>query len=193
MMLPESVPVSLIRQYLFCPRVPWHLAAGTPAASPLWVRQGVEHHRRQRRLTRPRKLRALGLADAERRFEVSLESERFGLHGIVDLVLLTDDEVVPVEFKLQNAPPTRAICLQLLAYGLVAEAEYMRPFRRGLVICGSRSRTYPIQRTPDLENRLEQTLAHLRRDRASPVLPPSSAQANKCTQCEYLPHCNDRF
>lgn len=192
-MLPESIPVSLIRQFLFCPRVPWHMTAGTPAPSPLWVRQGVEHHQRQRRLTRPRKLRALGLANAERHFEIPLESERLGLHGIVDLVLLTDEEVVPVEFKLQDAPPTRAICLQLLAYGLLGEEEYVRPFRRGLVICGSRSRTYPIQRTRKLEDRLEKTLICLRQDRSSPVLPPSSAQANKCTQCEYLAHCNDRF
>lgn len=192
-MLPESIPVSLIRQYLFCPRIPWHMAAGTPAPSPLWVRQGVEHHQKQPRLTRPRKLRTLGLPGAERRFEVPLESATLALHGIVDLILLTEDEVVPVEFKLQDAPPTQAICLQLLAYGLLAEEGFERPFRRGLVICGSRSRTYPVKRTGKLEERLGETLVHLREDRSSPVLPPSSAQANKCTQCEYLPHCNDRF
>jgi CRISPR-associated exonuclease Cas4 len=153
----------------------------------------VEHHYKQPRLTRPRKLRTLGLAEAERRFEVLLESATLGLHGIVDLVLLMEDEVVPVEFKLQDAPPTHAICMQLLAYGLLGEEGFERQFSRGLVICGSRSRTYPVKRTARLEEQLGETLARLREDRFSPVLPPSSAQANKCTQCEYLPHCNDRF
>ena len=193
MMLPESVPVSLIRQYLFCPRIPWHMRAGTPVASPLWVRQGVEHHQRQRRLTRPRKLKRLGLEDAERRFEVALESERLGLHGVVDLVLSTPGEVVPVEFKIQDAPPTRAIRLQLLAYGLLAEEAYNLPFERGLVIAGTRSRTYPVPGTDSLKEELFRYLASLRRDQASPVLPPSDAQENKCTQCEYLASCNDRF
>lgn len=122
-----------------------------------------------------------------------MEDANLGMHGFVDLILETATEVLPVEFKLQDAPPTRAICLQLIAYGLLAEKTFQLPFNRGLVICGPHSRTYPVARTPELEQELAETWENLRRDRELPVLPPSAAQANKCTQCEYLPRCNDRF
>ncbi len=192
-MLPELLPASLLRQYLFCPRVPWHMRNGTPVPEPMWVRQGTEHHLRQRRLTRTRKLARLGLDTAERCFEISLSDDELGIQGVVDLLLVERHEVVPVEFKLQDAPPTTAIQLQLIAYGLMAEKVFDRPFRRGLVISGSRTRTYPVKRSRSLERRCRKVIDNLRYDLGAPFLPPSSAQLNKCTQCEYLPRCNDRY
>lgn len=190
----SSLPCSLLRQFLFCPRIPYYVEVlGIRPHQPLWVRQGVDWHKRQELLSRNRTLTRYGLLSARKVFQCHLESETMGIHGIADLVLLTDKEVIPVEFKQGAGPLNKGGHVQLTAYGMLAEEHYGRPFLRSFVLSGEKAQAESFPDTPERRQTLQHTIAGLRTVLDSPLLPDSSASHPKCGQCEYLAHCNDRF
>lgn len=190
----SSLPCSLLRQFLFCPRIPFFSEVlGIRPPQPLWVKQGVDWHRRQETLSKNRTLSRYGLLSAHLRFQCHLESETLGIHGIADLVLLTETEVVPVEFKQGSAPLNRGGQVQLTAYGVLAEERFNLPFKRCFVLSGDNAKTQSFPDTPDRRSMLHNTIARLRQTLSAPLLPDSPASLPQCGQCEYLARCNDRF
>ena len=190
----SSLPCSILRQFLFCPRIPYFCEVlGIRPPQPLWVKQGVDWHRRQERLSQNRTLSRYGLLCAQRHFQCQLESETLGIHGIADLVLLTDSEVIPVEFKQGSAPLNRGGQIQLTAYGALAEERFKLPFKRSFVLVGDSPKAIAFPDTPDRRADLQTTIARLHQPLDSPLLPESTASLPQCGQCEYLAHCNDRF
>lgn len=168
------------------------MMAGTPTATPIWVKQGANYHLRQKALTRERKLERLGVADYAKTFEKPVQLPSLGLHGFVDLVLTGKGEVCPVEFKLNDKPPVRGARQQLIAYGFALEEMGIGSFDRGFILCGSQGKTYKQERKENSFKELQDLVGDVRKALSSPFLPYSDAQKNKCTQCEYLAHCNDR-
>ena len=65
--------------------------------------EGKLQHERVEELERRRSLRAYGLADGERVFDVRLASERLGMVGTLDMAIVRRHEVIPVEFKHTEA------------------------------------------------------------------------------------------
>ena len=190
----SSLPCSLLRQFLFCPRIPYFCEVlGLRPPQPLWVKQGVDWHRRQEILSRNRTLARYGLLQARRHFQCHLASELIGLHGIADLLLVTDAEVVPVEFKQGTGPLNKGGHVQLTAYGVLAEQHFGLPFKRAVVLMGEKAKADGIPDTPESRDALRVALTGLRQTLESALLPDSPASLPQCGQCEYLAHCNDRF
>lgn len=193
-MKPYSLPVHLLRQYAFCPRIPYFIEGlGITPETPLWVQQGQDYHARQERLTRDRTLRRFGLDRATQQFRVRLTSTRFGIHGIADAVLETATEVYPVEFKTEFSDAGRGQTLQLAAYGIMAEETKHKRFVAGFLLYGQKGKTRRIERTDALLGDVERALNAVRRDLGAARMPESSAAAPQCGQCEYFNYCNDRF
>ena len=189
-----SVQVSLLRQAAFCPRVPYFLdVARVPAASPKWVSIGRDYHLRQERLSRDRSFRRFGLLDARRYFNLYFSSESLGLHGIADLVLETESAVIPVEFKLNAARPSRGQLLQLAAYGMLAEERFGKPFNDGFFLFERSAKTSRIAGLSQYREKVIAAVHRLRHVMNTGVIPDSSATAAQCSQCEFLVYCNDRF
>ena len=193
-MQPFSLPVHLIRQHIFCPRIPYFLEVlGIRPDVPLWVAQGKGYHDRQERLSKNRTLKRFGFDSAARQFRVNLESSALGLHGIADAVLETADRIYPVEFKTELAETGRGQVLQLLAYGLMAEEKYGKTFEQGFLLYGEKGRTRKVIRHPKNEAALRKTVAALRANLTTPRMPESPASVHQCGQCEFFNYCNDRF
>lgn len=190
----SSLPCSLLRQFLFCPRIPYYsevLSLHPP--QPLWVKQGIDWHHRQELLMRNRTLDRYGLQQARRCFQCPLASESMAIHGIADLVLIAESEVIPVEFKQAPGRLNRGGQIQLTAYGMLAEQRFGLPFKRAFVIRGERAKIECFPYTPEHRAMFDSALAGLRLALDSPILPDSPASLPQCGQCEYLNHCNDRF
>lgn len=188
-----SLPVHLLRQHLFCPRIPWfqELLDYKPP-QPAWVRQGVAFHEHQQAVFRHRSLRRFGLEQANKTFHVSVQSEKLHLHGIIDCVLETQENLYPVEIKLAAGKPTPGHLAQVTAYGLLLADEMGKPCSLGFVVTGKQGKTWPVELTA---RQIESTLKlrdrichHLEQGR----MPDSAASEAQCTQCEYLNYCNDR-
>ncbi|MDT8439412.1 MAG: CRISPR-associated protein Cas4 [Wenzhouxiangellaceae bacterium] len=190
----ESIPVSMLRQWRFCPRLPWFmLIEGRRPPAPEWVAQGIRFDAHQATLTASRKYRRLGLDDANAVNKPQLQSAELGLHGVPDLVLVRSDQVVVVEFKLARPGLRSGLKLQLAAYARLAQKNWNRPCKWTAMLTGRRMQVEWIEQTERLQARLNDALKSLRDTLNSPMMPDSVATGAQCDQCEYLRFCNDRF
>lgn len=189
----SSVPISLLRQHIFCPRIPFfnEVKQINPGDRP-WQSQGVTFHQRQSMLTKRRNLSRFGLARGEVQLSQKLKSTQLQCHGICDSIILTDNEVAIIEFKLAGKKPTKGQMLQAAAYGMVAEQQYNRPCKRIFVLIGERGKTYHYPLNKGLRSKVVQALREVQFNLTQPILPHSAATEHQCGQCEYLNFCGDR-
>jgi CRISPR-associated exonuclease Cas4 len=192
----SSIPASLLRQYAFCPRIPYfqEVVRARPV-EPLWVQQGRARHEREALLMKCRSLNRFGFVDADVKLEIDLASETLGLHGRADAILSKSDSVAVIEFKLSHKRPTRGELLQLTAYGMMAEEQEGRPLKKLFVLSSVHNRPKVVEVTElsTLRHSVLEVVAKLHRLFNQEVMPESSASTHQCGQCEYLLFCNDRF
>jgi CRISPR-associated exonuclease Cas4 len=189
-----KLPINLIRQYLFCPRVVYFLEVlNIPKASPVWVREGSTHHEKQTELFKRRTLARFHLENATIKTNVSLGFADFEFYGVCDVLIIGDTEVYPVEIKLHGDKPTNAQKMQLTAYGIIAEAVYSKKFETGFVLYEKNGKTIPIKVSQSDKTSVIQIVKEIIEMVSIGRLPHSSADDSKCTQCEFLNYCNDRF
>ena len=189
-----SLPISLIRQYLFCPRIPYYqeLMQLNPNR-PIWVNQGNEYHEKQQRLFKDRTLKRFGLNQAQMHFKQELLSEKLGIHGIADCILTSSDKIYPVEFKLYGNKPSKSQIYQTIAYGLVAAESQQKQFDTAFILFEKKGKTHKITVTHQQKQKVIKTIKQIKHMLKSGNKPDSSASQQQCTQCEYINYCNDRF
>lgn len=191
-----SVPISFLRQYCFCSRIPYfQLMLDLQPAGPMWLKQGLDHHAREEMLLKRRKLNQFGVSSQNFRFlqDVKLFDAELALHGICDGVILTDDEVVPLEFKLSEGTPPLGARLQLTAYAMLLESKEKKPVLRGFILYGRKGRSLEVTFDERLRSAVMATADQIRRACGRSILPPSAATESQCAQCEYQNFCADRF
>lgn len=189
-----KLPINLIRQYLFCPRVVYFLEVlNIPKAAPVWVREGSEHHKKESELFKRRTLARFHLENATLKTNVNLSHSKFDFYGVCDVLIVSDENVYPVEIKLHGDKPTKSQKMQLIAYGILAEAIHNKKFNMGFVLFEKNSKTVPIKVVDDDKREVEKIVSEIIRMIEVGRLPYSSADDGKCTQCEFLNYCNDRF
>ncbi|MBI4316857.1 MAG: Dna2/Cas4 domain-containing protein [Chloroflexi bacterium] len=95
-----TIRASDLRQFVYCPRVVYYRYCVPVRPPPTYkMVEGKRQHEREEELEQRRGLHAYGLSDGERHFDVWLASDRLGLTGTLDMVILRRHEVIPVEFK----------------------------------------------------------------------------------------------
>lgn len=188
-----SLPISLIRQYCFCPRIPYFqelLRLNPPR--PVWVKQGEDLHKNQEKVFKHRTLKRFDLVQAKQEFNVPVSADDLQLHGVVDSMLFNNQEIYPVEFKLSGHKPVKGQILQLTAYAMVSEYQYNLPCKQGFILFEDKGKTHPIVFKPKDKEQVIVIRDHILNDFEKSCLPDSPATPAQCTQCEYLNHCNDR-
>lgn len=188
-----SLPISLLRQHCFCPRIPYfqELLKLNPSR-PAWVKQGAVLHKQQEKVFKHRTLKRFGLVQAKQEFNVFVNADELQLHGMVDSLLISSEEIYPIEFKLSGHKPAKGQILQLTAYAMVAEFQYNLPARKGFILFESKGKTHPIVFKTEYREQVVMVRDDILNNLEKSYLPDSSATPAQCTQCEYLNHCNDR-
>lgn len=159
----------------------------------MWVAQGQQFHNRQDFLSRRRKLSRYGIENAEQLFDQAVQSFEPAMHGRIDLVLLNDETVHIVEFKLGEGKPTKGQVLQAAAYGMAAENSYGRKCPAFFVSTGRKAKAHYYELTLSLRNEVKMKVDEINTSLSRVSLPHSPAKADvQCTSCEYLHYCNDR-
>lgn len=143
-------------------------------------------------LNRRRGLQRYDLQQGKLEHNVQLKGKKLALHGIADAIILTEDEVCPVEFKIKASAVQRGQILQLAAYGLLAEERYGKPFRRGFILYGPRGKTHQVIVDDELREQVRSIAESMLGTFNSQLMPASSAGVHQCAQCEYLNFCADR-
>jgi CRISPR-associated exonuclease Cas4 len=212
----RSVRVSDLRQYAFCPRVIWHrVVMGEPTRETPKMRMGREAEAALVRLEKRRRLRRYGLQEAARRFDVALESERLGLHGVCDLVLDVPERVepwprtgnpppsglrpvelrtgartFPVEIKTTRGGVGRHHVVQLAAYAMLLE-EGRTPIDRGFLLLLPEDRIATVRIGPQERALVERTRDAILRMLDEQRFPEPTRFRSFCPDCEYLNFCGD--
>lgn len=190
---PISVPVNLVRQWCYCPRIPYYITLTdiTPKY-PSWVKQGEDFHRLEAKLWQRRNLSRFNLAEGQKHQNLEMQDEQLGIHGIVDMAVETDDAVYGVEFKLSASNKKRGDQLQLVAYGMLLERHFFKPSPVGFLV-GSGKVLHAIDIDADKRRAALAVVAEIRQMLLKGMKPNSSATVAQCCTCEYINFCNDRL
>ncbi|HHV78321.1 MAG TPA: CRISPR-associated protein Cas4 [Firmicutes bacterium] len=185
--------VSDIKQFVYCPRVVYFDYV-MPLKTKITrkMEYGKERHLEFQGYENRRSLRRYRLDEGERQFGVYLRSERLGLNGLLDLLIVSPAGYFPVEFKDTARPPGLNHKYQLTAYALLLEDVMKRPVRCGFV-CTSEGekRLWPIQITPNARLHCLRIMGAIRNMIRSERLPPLSRSIQRCRECEHIRFCND--
>ncbi len=189
----SSIPVNLIRQWCYCPRVVYYQEMLNIAVErPRWVEQGEDFHQQEQKLWKRRNLTRFSLQAGERYYQLSMKDTTIKLHGIVDMAIETDDAAYPVEFKMSSKCKNRGAVLQLVAYGILLEKHLKKPVTHGFLI-GNGKILHVIEITKDKKEEVLKIAEKIANMLAVSLKPDSNASAVQCCNCEYVNYCNDRF
>lgn len=188
-----EIPVSMLRQYLFCPRIiHFKIVRNLTPEYPFWVEDGQREHQHREELIKKRSPELLKRYQGKLVFNLPLRSRRYDLFGVVDGALIGPQYVIPIEFKQRLGAALRGALMQLIGYGLVLEDIYQVPFSQAIILAGKNGRP-TLYKIGDAERSKCLTLIQEIKDVIdSPLIPESSASAPQCQQCEYLNFCGDR-
>ena len=187
----QLVTVTELRQYTYCPRVVYYMGI-LPRPLTGKMREGVQAHEAEEDRERRRSLRPYKLHMGERFYGVRLKDQVLGVRAVLDMLVVTADEVIPIEHKLSNGSLSGTHRVQLMAYGLLAAAEYGRAARRGFVYWIPRRQASVVHFTPELADEAVALVAAVQRVRQSEVLPEPTPIVARCTDCEFRRFCGDR-
>jgi CRISPR-associated exonuclease Cas4 len=190
-----DLAVSDVRQHVYCPRIPFfRLGTKIPHRYVTGaMHEGILEHQRTEALEQRRSLRAYGLTDGERSFDVRLRSERLALGGRLDMLISRPAEVIPVEFKNTSAGLGLHHKYQLAAYAMLAEEQLGRPARRAFVYFIPLKRAQQVEITPAVRAYTKRVLNEIRAGIARERMPHGTRAQERCRVCEFLPYCNDRW
>ena len=189
--------VTDLKQFAYCPRIPYYHYC-LPEVRPTTYKMdaGIRAQDRAEERERRRSLRAYGLTEGERHFNVSITSRQLGVSGQIDLVIKHavngEDRLVPVDYKLSRRDPGRHFKLQLACYALLLEEVWQLPVEDGFLYLIPARRAVRVPITTRLRNDVRRQLAEIRAlvlaERMPPV-PPK--QRSRCVDCEFRRFCND--
>lgn len=186
--------VSDIRQHVYCPRIPYfRLGTRLPRPTTYKMAEGQIEHVRAESLEDRRSLRAYGLTEGERIFGLTIFSERLGLTGKLDMLIRTQYELIPVEFKNSEADVGLNHKYQLAAYALLVEDEFRAPVRRTFVYFTLRKRAREVLITTGARRYVHRILQEIRANAAGEQMPQGTRVLGRCRECEFLNFCNDRW
>lgn len=189
------IPVNLIRQYHFCPRIVYfNLLTNIKPVYPRHVNLGEDYHTLQEKLSKNRKFKKLHIDFKEVITDKYLEDKSLNICGKIDLALICDEEIIPLEFKFtESKKPSYSHILQLCGYGLLLSKYYKKDFKRAVISYSNNLKIFKIDIAEKLKSDFFDTIRKIETIVENDILPNSSADENKCSQCEYINYCDDRF
>ncbi len=189
----NSIPVNLIRQWYFCTRIPFYQETlGTSVQRPQWVDQGASYELLQRKLFKRRNLSRFQLDSGNLLYNVTLSSKNLPFHGIADIIIELAKEIYVVEIKLNLHKHFAGAEAQLTALSLLASEVFHKPTQHAFLLYGSSAQVKQIEITEDLKQNIMDIAHQITTSLEAGNKPHSSAQASRCTLCEYVNYCNDR-
>lgn len=194
-MTPDGLlEVTDLKQYDYCPRIPYYRYC-LPRIRPITygMQAGIQAHEEETAREERRSLRAYGLADGERFFDVLLRSESLGFVARIDLAIRREviPEAIVVDYKLSREPAGSHFRLQIATYALMLEEAWQLPVQRGFLYHIPQRQAEEIPITPALRRKVLQTRAAILESVLRETIPPPPRNRAKCVSCEFRRFCND--
>lgn len=183
-----------LRQFLYCPRVVyWQSVAPAQRILPRKMSYGLEAQNALELLEERRTLHRYGLAEGTRQTKVHAFSERMGLSGIIDMVIETPGERVPVEWKDTLGGVRKNHRIQVAAYALLLQESPGPEVRRGMVVSIPTGEITLIKVSAPMRSEVEKLVSEIRLMLDEQQFPGPADRMAKCRDCEFLRLCGDRY
>lgn len=184
--------VTDLKQYSYCPRVVYYTYC-LPLLRPLTYKMeaGAAAHSQAGELERRRTLAAYGLKEGQRHFDVWVRAEGLGLQGRIDMVIETEAELIPVDYKHTARQIGPHIWRQLAAYGMMLEEGWGREVRRGFVYSLVTKKAQEKALTDRLREEVREAVRAMAEMVEREAMPSPPASVQKCVNCEFRRFCND--
>ncbi|MDM7934639.1 MAG: CRISPR-associated protein Cas4 [Methanothrix sp.] len=191
------ITVGDVKQYLYCPKIIYfdHVLH-VPKPQDIKLEAGRERHQEIAGKERRRKGAVLydpELDQATKLFRVELESKRLGLRGVLDCLIRTESELIPVDYKLGSSSAGQAHLnhkYQLAAYALLVEECFSTTVRRGYVHYSRDRVNARIDMTDEIRMRTARTIEDVSRIVAEEIEPAGTRSSARCADCEYRRYCD---
>jgi len=199
--------VSDLKQYIYCPRIIYYYyVLPIPRRVTRKMEYGKLEHVEITRLEKRRRLKAYGLLEGERKFQVHLESSRLGLHGLLDMMITTaGGQVYPVEFKyspskkglhvieFKYSPSKKGLHVkyQLAAYAMLLEESLRKPVRYGFLYLIPSKSVMPMEITSSMRDYVKKALTAIRNIISGERVPVYTRSKSRCVNCEFKNYCTD--
>ena len=196
------VEVTDLKQYAYCPRIPFYRYC-LPRIRPVTygMCEGILSHVEEQAREERRSLRAYGLMDGERVFDLVLRSERLGLVGKLDLAIRREaghdgrhedqGEGIVVDYKLTRGKAGAHYRLQLAAYALLLEEAWGLPVKRAFLYHIPLRQAEEVAISPALRRQVPRVVAAVRAAALVERMPPPPTKRARCVSCEFRRFCND--
>ncbi|MDM7911722.1 MAG: CRISPR-associated protein Cas4 [Methanotrichaceae archaeon] len=191
------ITVSDVKQYLYCPKIIYFdhvLHVPKPADQKLET--GKEKHQEMVGKEKRRKgalFYDTELDSAEKLFKVELESSRLGLKGVLDYLIRTERELIPVDYKFGYSNDGQAHLnhkYQLAAYALLVEDSFQTTVRRAYVHYSRDRVNVRIDMTDEIRRRTSKTIGEIARIVEEEIEPGGTRNSGRCIDCEYRRYCS---
>jgi CRISPR-associated exonuclease Cas4 len=189
-----SLRVNDLKQFGYCPRIVFYnTVMPVERKSTVKMERGKEIELKLDALEARRTLRRYRLSEGERRYHVWLSSDRLGLSGRLDLLIVTADGCYPVDFKHTRDRPRRNHVLQVGGYALLAEDVLQRPVPAAFIYIAPRNQLVRVIVTDGLRDLVRARLDQIREMVREQFLPDRTPVRARCEECEFRNYCGDVF
>jgi len=191
-MTEPTLTVTDLRQYAYCPRVVYFTYV-QPLERPTTykMRRGLTEEEQLRALERRRTLTRYGLHEGQRHFDCWLRSEDLNLTGKADLLIETEDAVLPVEFKFTDEEPSSNHRLQVTAYCMMAGEQFGKPSAGGFLCRITDGQVWEHEASSHWRGRVRSQMAAIRQMIDDEAFPGRPSRSGKCVDCEFRLFCGD--
>ncbi len=187
------IRVSDLKQYIYCPRIVFYnYCMPVEKKTSFKMDLGSEVHEVVEKLEERRKLKKFNIDSGERHLEVWMRSETLGLSGKLDMLILADEDAIPVDFKHTSGRPGKNHLYQLAGYALLVEETFGITVDKGFIYLIPVRNAVVFHISEKLKEDTKQRIAEIEKIIESEVM-PSPASKGKCYDCEYLNFCRDIF
>lgn len=184
-----------IKQYFYCPRIVYFNYL-MPGFRPITYKmeEGKLRQKEEEKLEKRRTISRFRLGPKEdlkatKVFNLKLSSQRLSLSGLLDMAILLDKEVIPVDFKDGSFSKSHIIALhhkyQLVAYGLLLEETYGKVSMRGFIHSLEDDRTRSVPFSEGTKVFLKGKIRKMRRMILREEFPEETQYKGRCRECEF--------
>ncbi len=184
--------VSDLKQYHYCPRVVYfQYVLPVDRKTTYKMEKGRVAQSEIEELESRRKLKKYGLGKGKRTFNPWVRSPKFGLSGKLDLLIETESELFPVDFKFTQGRPYKNHLFQLGGYALILADQFARPVRKGFIYLIPQKDAVVFDLDEELKRACMECLRAIRTMIREERFPDPPVQRSKCVDCEYQNYCRD--
>jgi CRISPR-associated exonuclease Cas4 len=191
------IRVSDVSSYMYCPRtIYFESVLHVPRHSNPLMDAGRELHEELTKKEGRRKDALYydkALQNANKSFHVALESKNLGIRGVLDCLIKTKSEFVPVDYKLgssKGGAAHRGHKYQLACYALLVEECFDASVRRCYVHYEQDGVDVRIDFNDEVRRFAIRAIEDVRRIISSEVEPPATKNPAKCTACDFRRYCD---